>query len=75
MLHPTTANSRTTIDMIWHLRLGHASPDKLKQLSISNNKICVKNSHICPLAKQTRLAFPINRTCALELFSLVHLDV
>lgn len=73
---PMAAASDATDDMTLHKRFMHASLDKLKILLLSNcNESCAKDCHICPLAKQTRLAFPIDRNHALESFVLLHMNV
>ncbi|XP_074293705.1 uncharacterized protein LOC141620839 [Silene latifolia] len=63
---------------IWHLRLGHASNDKLKHIPcisshlLSNkNRICIT----CSMAKQTKLPFPVRTDKAPHIFDLVHIDV
>lgn len=63
---------------LWHMRLGHPSQQVMKQIPELNKcaKIPVeKNCHICPLAKQTRLQFPISNSRFNPFLKLVHLDL
>lgn len=55
---------------MWHSRLGHLGPDKLKLLSsiLSLKHVTLKCCDICPLAKQKRYHFPF-----LKAFLLVFL--
>ncbi|KAH0678952.1 hypothetical protein KY284_020037 [Solanum tuberosum] len=63
---------------LWHMRLGHPSstvmqkiPEFHKCTSIPPDNGC----HICPLAKQVRLQFPINMSKSNFPFQLVHMDL
>lgn len=65
---------------IWHSRLGHLSFSRFKLLfsSLPINKETVSfhnNCSICPLAKQTRLPFPISSITTKIPFELLHCDV
>lgn len=64
--------------LLWHSRLGHPSMKVMKHLfmdrHLSVSSDCSKCS-ICPLAKQTRLPFPLSMSRALGVFDLIHLDV
>lgn len=64
--------------VLWHLRLGHLSQDRMlclnKQYSyipISNHTAC----DICHLSRQKRLSFPISNRNAKSVFDLVHFDI
>ncbi|CAM8948593.1 unnamed protein product [Rhodiola kirilowii] len=65
---------------LWHYRLGHTSNGNLSHIikkhlpSISCNKyeFCCD---ICPMAKQTRLQFPISNTISTQNFDLIHADI
>lgn len=67
-----------TNGMVWHNRLGHPSVKVLRQLSLvekeSDVRMC-NNCHVCPLAKQTKLPFPISISQTSNVFDLIHLDV
>nr|XP_016463510.1 PREDICTED: uncharacterized protein LOC107786535 [Nicotiana tabacum] len=65
----------------WHQRLGHLPMealkriDKFKNLHISNrNSDCVM-CHVCPLARQTRLPFPVSTSRAKAPLDLLHANV
>lgn len=48
---------------LWHMHLGHPSPSRLKLVSPllpSNNISFDNNCDVCPMAKQTRLPFPLS---------------
>lgn len=67
----------TDVDM-WHKRLGHPSTQVLKVLKlVHNNKDSevLYRCSICPLAKQTRLVFPISSSRSSASFVVVHMDV
>ncbi|XP_055831024.1 uncharacterized protein LOC129900086 [Solanum dulcamara] len=62
---------------LWHSRLGHAPIDVIRRSSslagvdISDISTCT----VCPLAKQTKVLFPISNHTSKALFDLVHCDV
>ncbi|XP_015162188.1 uncharacterized protein [Solanum tuberosum] len=63
--------------MLWHNRMGHPSAKVLSQLPLSfsdTDDIC-KDCPVCPLAKQTRLPFPLSLSKTSSVFELIHLDV
>lgn len=64
--------------MLWHNRMGHPSIKVLKQLSLVEKNFDVKvcdSCSVCPLAKQTRLPFPLSLSTTNDIFDLIHLDV
>ena len=63
---------------LWHLRLGHPSPSRLKlasSLLSSNNVSYHNNCNVCPMAKQTRLPFPLSSISTHAPFDLLHCDL
>ena len=63
---------------LWHKRLGHPSIQTLKSvdfLQYNKDMDAINTCHVCPLAKQTRLSFPVSETRATKCFDLVHLDL
>lgn len=62
---------------VWHNRLGHAPVSKLmfidciKHCAQVTDKVCVT----CPMAKFTRLPFPISESHASKPFELIHTDI
>ncbi|XP_008453699.1 uncharacterized protein LOC103494348 [Cucumis melo] len=64
----------------WHLRLGHASSDKLRSLAstgILNNvsKFSTFDCLNCKLAKQPALSFPNSASLCDKRFGLIHSDI
>lgn len=63
---------------LWQMLLGHPSPSCLilvsPQLS-SNNLSFDSNCGVCPLAKQTRLPFPLSSISTHVAFDLLHRDI
>lgn len=63
---------------IWHRRLGHPSQQILRFLKLdtsSKGDGILAHCHVCPLAKQTRLTFPISTTRASMMFDVVRMDL
>lgn len=63
---------------LWHKRLDNPTTQVLKLLDILKHNKDVEglnNYHICPLAKQTRLTFPISKTRVSQCFDIVHIDL
>jgi hypothetical protein len=64
--------------VLWHLRLGHLSFDRMKCLNKQYSYI-PSASHsacdICHLSRQKKLPFPISNNNANELFELIHVDI
>ncbi|KAL5753491.1 hypothetical protein ACOSP7_021711 [Xanthoceras sorbifolium] len=59
---------------LWHMRLGHPSPSRLKLASFllsSNNISYDNNCTVCPMAKQTRLPFPLSSISTHAPFDLI----
>ena len=71
-------HAQITNPNLWHQRLGHPS-DKVSQLFSFphfKNKSCYKDTClICPLAKQTRLSFPLSSITIIFPFELIHVDI
>ncbi|CAM8951474.1 unnamed protein product [Rhodiola kirilowii] len=75
-----TATIKHVSPAVWHRRLGHLPLNKMKKIlsSVENNvKVTDCNFHcsICPMAKQSRLSFPISQHKSTEIFELLHADV
>lgn len=63
---------------LWHMRLGHPSASRLKLVSplLSSNNISFDNNcTVCPMAKQTRLPFPLSSITTHAPFDLLHCDI
>ena len=61
-----------------HRRFGHSFQQILRHLKLATrNKSDEVYTHcpVCPLAKQTRLTFPISTTRASMMFDVVHMDL
>ena len=60
---------------IWHQRLGHVPNPILRQINkalpIDVNSHCL----VCPLAKQSRIPFPLSQSISQYPFDLLHPDV
>lgn len=64
--------------MLWHMKMGHPSFKVLKQLFVVNkdaDMLLHNECPMCPLAKQTRIPFPVSVSRASFPFDLLHLDV
>ena len=74
MVAAGTSNQDT---QLWHQRLGHPSHIIMKHLKLisSNKDDVVTSCPVCPLAKQTRQAFPSSNSRASASFDLVHMDL
>ncbi|XP_019238037.1 PREDICTED: uncharacterized protein LOC109218155 [Nicotiana attenuata] len=63
--------------LIWHRRLGHAPLDAIKRHDVLRH--LEEGEHhpctVCPLAKQTRLPFPLSNTMSKSAFELIHCDI
>ena len=73
----TTLMCKVSASM-WHKRMGHPSIRRIKELAkieISDFPNCKEVCHICPLAKQRRLSFPILNNIAENVFDLIHCDI
>ena len=67
-------------EYVWHQRLGHPSSSVLHNISphlpsFKRSSSSASHCHVCPLAKQKRLAFISNNTLSKNPFDLVHLDI
>ena len=74
---PVTHNVSVTHDL-WHRRLGHPSTAPSQFLEKSTSGITFDfNSHcdVCPMAKQTRLSFPLSSISTSAPFDLIHCDI
>lgn len=69
-------NSVVSFD-IWHTRLGHVGPKKLKFLSsvLSLKTIVNKVCDVCPLAKQKHNLYHPSLSHSSTIFYLIHYDV
>ncbi|CAM8880974.1 unnamed protein product [Rhodiola kirilowii] len=75
-----TATIKQISPAVWHKRLGHLPLNKMKRAlnSVENDvKVTDCNFHcsVCPMAKQSRLSFPISQHKSTEIFELLHADV
>lgn len=61
---------------LWHKRFGHMSVSRLQCLPFIAQHKLTQHCPICPLAKQTRAAFPlVDRSTSSHIFQLVHMDI
>ncbi|XP_075102843.1 uncharacterized protein LOC142177578 [Nicotiana tabacum] len=63
---------------LWHIRLGHPSIMAMNHIFALKNKVVDSLQHnceVCPLAKQSRLKFPLSGSKIECIFQLIHLDV
>lgn len=60
---------------LWHWRLGHPALTLSPQLNNLDSSIDKCICTICPLAKQTRLKFPLSCISTVKCFELVHFDI
>ena len=74
---PTYNNAKTDgISLLWHQHLGHASYRTLHHLHVCINlPVQSPLCHICPLAKQSRLPFPISTIRTSNCFDILHVDI
>lgn len=79
LVNRTVLENKTAGDFeLWHDRLGHPSVDVVDMfLKIHSKSVLIRrlDSTVCPMAKQSRLVFPISKHVSTELFELVHGDV
>ena len=68
----------SNVSALWHQCLGHRSSSRLK-LAVpsfcSSDVSCTDHCHVCPMAKQTRLPFPISSITINVPFDLIHCDI
>lgn len=72
------AYGRSVDVSLWQKRLAHASSGAMRQLlgvKLENCRNVIDSYGECPLAKHTRLPFPISTTKTAAIFYLLHLDV
>ena len=64
---------------LWHLRLGHISPSRLKIVSpllpLPNVHFLNNDCNVCPMAKQTRVPFSNSSISTHFPFDLIHCDI
>jgi len=63
---------------LWHMRLGHPSPSRLRLASplLPSKTISFDNNcSVCPIAKQMRLPFPLSLISIKAAFDLLHCDI
>ncbi|XP_075087691.1 uncharacterized protein LOC107759690 [Nicotiana tabacum] len=63
---------------LWHKILGHIPLDALKRLPVFHNKTfidCNEHCPVCPLAKKTRLPFPISSSRCDVFGDLIHANI
>jgi len=70
------SNHKTTSYELWHKRLGHAPYHRIKHvpnlvLQGEGHKVCVT----CPMAKFTRLSFPLASNRSPVPCALIHMDI
>ncbi|KAE8672369.1 hypothetical protein F3Y22_tig00111843pilonHSYRG00119 [Hibiscus syriacus] len=75
-VHDISVSNKTSL---WHARFGHASASTMRKLSsYVSDQFDVQSVHtcnVCPLAKQTRLLFPLSCTRSSIPFELIHIDL
>ncbi|KAH0706124.1 hypothetical protein KY289_011200 [Solanum tuberosum] len=71
LMHFKTTKDET---VLWHRRLGHPSFATLRKL-VPTTDNHLDDCLVCPLAKQTRLPFPVSSTRSSSMFELLHIDV
>ena len=65
-----------TQSYLWHLRLGHASDDKLQHcVSDMSSFDSNKDGIVCPIAKHKHLPFPNSNHLFDHAFDMIHCDV
>lgn len=72
------ATSTPPPSVLWHLRLGHLSYDRMSLLHKQYSYVPMPNHtacDVCHMARQKRLPFSDSRTNAVEPFDLVHFDI
>jgi hypothetical protein len=76
---PFSAHVKSVFTNIWHYRLGHLSPYRLRLLHSNNHHISCELSSlactICLLARHKRLHFPSSITSSVSAFDLIHCDI
>lgn len=74
--NPSSASASAVIGSnVWHSRLGHLGPDKLKLLSSSLKVVTNTPCDVCPLSKQKRLSYPLSSHIADSVFDLIYCDI
>ncbi|CAM8925259.1 unnamed protein product [Rhodiola kirilowii] len=72
-------NQKNEVEL-WHNRLGHA-PFAVLDLLLQNKspRVVCKQSQfsctVCPMAKQTKLSFPLSNHQSVAVFDLIHCDI
>jgi hypothetical protein len=75
---PAAHSVSSPSDITWHQRLGHPSKAPSQLLSKQIPSFIFGSPHlceICPLAKQSRLPFPLSSIQSLHPFDLIHCDI
>ena len=72
-----TSHQASHPSSLWHMCLGHPSLFRLKLASLlsSKNISYDYNCVVCPMAKQTRLPFPLSSISTHAPFDLLHCDI
>lgn len=63
---------------LWHNRLGYPSIEvfnKIEDLNVNMSRTQQQLCIVCPMAKQSRLKFPISNSSVSSCFNLLHVDV
>ncbi|XP_049398958.1 uncharacterized protein LOC125862879 [Solanum stenotomum] len=71
-------NNTKVINMeLWHKRLGHVSSTVLARMFAMNKEsLCtLTKCSVCPLAKQTKLSFPVSSIKTSACFDMIHVDL
>lgn len=78
-LQQTPASYQVSLSShLWHMRLGHPSPSRLRLASPllpSKTTSFDNNCSVCPMAKQTRLPFQLSLISTKAAFDLLHCDI
>ena len=74
---PACNNAKTDgISLLWHQRLGHASYRTIHHLPVCIHlPVQSHPCHVCPLAKQSRLPFPISTIRTSNCFDILHIVI
>jgi len=70
-------NAKDIYMELWHRRLGHVSSSVLARMfAMNKGSLCtLTKCPACPLAKQTRLVFPVCNIKTITCFDMIHLDL
>ncbi|XP_049390256.1 uncharacterized protein LOC125854717 [Solanum stenotomum] len=71
---PISVKSKSDV-ILWHKRLGHLPFHAMKNISFINfPSVSECTCDVCPLARQSKLSFPISHIKSKRVFELIHID-